>query len=258
MERQESNTPVCIEKNQTRDSAGRLYQQYAIKTHFIEQNTDKNELIRQYAAPLYREGDMFFITAKVMSMCEGLVYTREQLKPGLVARTFYRFAGHADYDKDGHQIEHPGSPYTGTGMSDPCRVQLAINMVGLPRFLLACVCSALTKPFGKHGVFYKVCGHGVSGIDGFHKGSAFPTYRDIALVNPENAGELCDEIYRATRIPCAVMDSNDFDTILLGKCSAFPLDEADIVRVMAGNPGGQKDEQTPLVLVRPCRETEQP
>lgn len=258
MEQQEKNLSVCIEKNLTRDSTGQVYRQYAIKTHFVTPNTDKTALVRQYAAPLYRAGDMLFITAKVMSMCEGLIYTRMQLKPGLAARTFYRFAGHADYDEDGHQIPHSGSPYTGTGMYDPCRLQLAINMVGMPRFLLACLCSVLTKPLGVHGVFYKVCGHGVSGIDGFHKGSAFPEYRDIALVNPQNSDELCDEIFRATGIPCAVMDSNDFDTILLGKSRGFPLSDADIVSVMAGNPGGQKDEQTPLVLVRPCRETEQP
>lgn len=257
MKQQEINTPFCIKKNLTLDSAGREYQQYAIKTHFIKPNTDKNVLVQQYAAPVYQSGDMLFITAKVMSMCEGLFYTREQLEPRLAARIIYRFAGHADYDENGHQIHHPGNHYTGTGMHDPHRLQLAINMIGMPRFLLACLCSVLTKPFGLHGVFYKVCGHGVFGIDGLHKGSAFPIYRDIALVNPQNADELCNEIFRTTGIPCAVMDSNDFDTILLGKSSDFPMSDTDIILVMAGNPGGQSDEQTPLVLVRPCRKREQ-
>ena len=43
---------------------------------------------------------MLFITAKIVSMCEGHVRTREQIKPGILARTVYRFAGLAGFLDD--------------------------------------------------------------------------------------------------------------------------------------------------------------
>ena len=243
---------ICFDKGLSRDLRGGAYRQIAIRTHFVTPNTNKVDLIRQYVLPLYRHGDMLFISAKVMSLCEGLVFTRNQLKPGFLARFLYRFAGHANYDMDGHQLPDKGSPYTGTGVHEPYKMQLVINIVGLPRFLLACFCSAVTKPLHIHGVFYKVCGHNVAGIDGFHVGSAFPEYRDIALINPTNCGELCDSLMDALDIPCAVMDSNDFEPILLGKCRNFPLTDEDICEAMQGNPAGQKADMTPFVLLRPC------
>lgn len=197
---------IWFDKGITTDKNGNAYRRMAIRTHFVTPNTDKEALIRRYVLPLYQPGDMLFISAKVMSLCEGLFRTREQIKPGIIAHILYRFAGRADYDENGHQRPHKDSPYTGTGVHEPYKMQLVIDMVGLPRFLLACFCSAVTKPFHIHGVFYKVCGHDVSGIDGFHVGSSFPEYKDIALINPTNTGELCDTIFNALGIPCAVMD----------------------------------------------------
>ena len=82
-----------------------------------------------------------------------------EVKPGFWANFLWRFAG----------INH-----TGVGMHEPYKLQLVIDMVrsaagaagGVP------VC-AVTKPFGVHGVFYKVCGKGVGGIDGFYFRSSF-------------------------------------------------------------------------------------
>ena len=254
MDINKNELPACYDKGIASDKSGRSYRRWAIKTHFVEPNTDKIELVRQYVTPICRTGDMLFMTAKVMSLCEGFFYTRRQVKPGFLARTLYRFAGHAEYDENGHQRPGQSGIYTGTGVHEPYKMQLVIEIVGLPRFLLACFCSAVTKPFGIHGVFYKVCGHNIAGIDGFHVGSAFPVYRDLALINPPNCEKLCDAIQNALGIPCAVMDSNDFEAILIGKCHEFPLGDEDILKVMKGNPHGQGAEMTPLVLVRPCKE----
>ena len=247
---------VWFDKGLAADREGALYRRMAIQTHFVEPNTDKASLVRRYVLPLYRTGDMLFISAKVMSLCEGFYRTRDQVKPGFWARFLYRFAGHANYDEEGHQRPGNGSPYTGTGVHEPYKMQLVIEIIGLPRLLLACLCSAVTKPFGVHGVFYKVCGHNIAGIDGFHVGSAFPEYRDLALINPPNCAQLCDDLKRNVGIPCAIMDSNDFEPILLGKCRDFPLEDEDILRVMEQNPEGQGAEMTPLVLLRPCGKDE--
>ena len=123
--------------------------------------------------------------------------------------------------------------------------------VGLPRVLLAAVCSAVTKLFGVHGVFYKVCGKGVGGIDGFYERSSFDLYHEMALINPEHPNELCEELSRETGIPVVLMDANDLQRDQLGKSSTVPLTDEQIQDAMADNPSGQGDELTPFILIRP-------
>ena len=73
----------------------------------------------------------------------------------------------------------------------------------------------------------------------------------MALINPDNPGELCDELYRKTGIPVVLMDANDLQRDQLGKSSNFPLTDDQIQDAMKDNPSGQGDEMTPLILIRP-------
>ena len=49
---------------------------------------------------------------------------------------------------------------------------------GLPKVLFASVASGITKLFGKQGVFYKIVGQEVSGLDGFYD-HVWEEYKDI-------------------------------------------------------------------------------
>jgi hypothetical protein len=49
-------------------------------------------------------------------------------------------------------------PGYGIGLGTPQTMQLAIDEVGAPRILFAAAASAVTKPFGIHGVFYRLAG----------------------------------------------------------------------------------------------------
>ena len=126
-------------------------------------------------------------------------------------------------------------------------------MCGLPRVLFAAAASAVTKLFGVHGVFYKICGKGVGGIDGFYTRSSFDLYHELALINPENSEQLCQELYDQTGIPVVLMDANDIQRDQLGKNKEFPLTDEQIQDAMADNPSGQGDELTPFILIRPVQ-----
>lgn len=217
-------------------SDGQKYDRFAIKTHFVEVGESQTDLVEKYVRPLYRDGDVLSFGAKVMAMCTKNVYTRDQVKPGFFANLMWRFAG---------------SNSTGIGMHEPYKLQLVINACGLPRVLLAAFLSAVTRPFGIRGVFYKVCGKGVAGIDGFYQRSDFKVYHDLALINNDNADELCTDLYEKTGIPVVLMDANDFDQNILGKSEGFPLSDQQIQEALHDNPSGQGDELTPLILVRP-------
>ncbi len=237
-QRREQNGVVYFDRGTIEGKNGKKYDRFAIQTHFVEVGESQVELIEKYVRPLYQEGDMVSFGAKVMAMCTNNVKTREQVKPGFWANLLWRFAG----------INH-----TGVGMHEPYKLQLVIDMCGLPRVLLAVVCSAVTKLFGIKGVFYKVCGQGVGGIDGFYFRSSFERYKELALINPPNPVELCNELEKATGIPVVLMDANDIEQNQLGKCDNFPLTDDEIQDAMQDNPSGQGDELTPLILIRPVK-----
>ena len=217
---------------------GRKYARFAIQTHFVEVGEDQAELVRKYVLPLYQEGDALAFGAKVMAMCTGNVRTKDQEKPGFWARLL---------------SPHASETVAGIGMHDPYKLQLAIDMVGAPRVVFASIASALTKPFGKKGVFYKIVGPGVAGIDGFYYRSSFERYHDLALINNTNATELCDGIEEKTGVPVVLMDANDIDQNQLGKGTNFPLTDEEIQDALGDNPSGQSDELTPLILIRPLK-----
>ena len=146
---------------------------------------------------------------------------------------------------------HASETKAGIGMHDAYKLQLAIDMVGAPKVVFASVASAVTKLFGVHGVFYKIVGPGVAGIDGFYYRSSFDRYKDLALINNENPVELCDALEKATGVPVVLMDANDIDQNQLGKCADFPLSDDQIQDALKDNPSGQGGELTPFILIRP-------
>lgn len=237
-QRREKDGIVYFDRGRLTGKDGAQYDRYAIQTHFVEVGEDASALVGKYVRPLYQEGDCVAITAKVMAMCTGNVKKMEDMKLGFFAKLMARFAGINS---------------TGVGMHEPYKLQLVIDMVGLPRVLLAGFVSAVTRPFGVKGLFYKICGHGVAGIDGFYFRSSFERYKTLALINPENPVELSNEMTKNTGIPMVIMDANDIDQNQLGKCDSFPLTDDQIQDALKDNPCGQGDELTPLILIRPVK-----
>ena len=237
-QRREQNGITYFDRGTITGKNGRRYDRFAIQTHFVEVGENQADLVRRYVLPLAQEGDLLSFGAKVMAMCTRNVKTRDEVKPGFWARRLWRFAG---------------INTTGVGMHEPYKLQLVIDMCGLPRVLFAAFISAVTRPFGVHGLFYKICGKGVGGIDGFYFRSSFDRYKEMALINPPNPVELCNQLEKDTGIPVVLMDANDLEQNQLGKCDGFPLSDAEIQDAMADNPSGQGDELTPLILIRPLK-----
>ncbi len=235
-QRREENGIVYFDRGTIEGQNGRKYGRFAIHTHFIQRGESQKELVERYVRPLYKPGDVLSFGAKVMAMCVESVKTREEVKPGFWANLLWRFAA---------------INTTGVGMHEPYKMQLVIDICGLPRVLLGAFLSAVTKPFGVKGVFYKICGKGVGGIDGFYFRSSFDEYKELALINPDNPGGLCDELEKQTGIPVVLMDANDLQRDQLGKSRGMPLTDDELQDAMRDNPSGQGDELTPFILIRP-------
>ena len=116
---------------------------------------------------------------------------------------------------------------------------------------MAAFCSAVTKLFGKKGVFYKVCGHEVDGIDGLiDYDISFKEYVDYGILNPENPSGVCDEIYEKTGVKAMIIDASDIDCGILGKCRDVTLTDEQLCEIVHDNPAGQEGQCTPFILIR--------
>lgn len=215
---------------------GVRYERYAVKTHFIERGEDYVEILRRYVLPLYKTGDVVTLGEKVISMCQDNTVKMEDVRLGFWAKFLSKFAT---------------SNHNGIGMDEPYKLQLAINMKGLPLILWAVFCGAVARVFGKRGVFYEIVGQDVAGIDGFYSHSSFETYHTLAVLNPKEPEKVCAAIYEQLGISCVLVDANDIDVEVLGK-SADLADVSDklLADRIRDNPAGQDDELTPFVIIR--------
>ena len=225
-----------------RESGGARYERYAVKTHFVERGEDYVEVLRQYVSPLYQSGDIVSMSEKVISMCQNNTVEMKDVKPGFWAKFLSKFATHNN---------------NGIAMDEPYKLQLAIDMKGLPLILWASFCGAVARVFGKRGVFYKIVGQDVSGIDGFYSHSAFETYHTLAVLNPKEPDTVCKNIHDALGISCILVDANDISVEILG-CSPDLKERGDeaLADLIRDNPAGQDDELTPFVLIRDIGDAE--
>lgn len=233
--KREANGVVYYIRGLLESHKGR-YERYAIQTHFIEQGEDYIALIADYVAPLYQDGDILMISEKVIAMCQNHTVEKKDVHLSFWAKFLSKFA-----------TKTP----SGIGMDEPYKLQLAINMKGLPLVLWATLCGAIGKIFKKRGVFYKILGQEVAGIDGFYTHSAFERYHNLAVLNPQEPEKVCYEIYDKLRINSMIVDANDIDVTILGCSKALEQQtKEDLAKLIEDNPAGQDDECTPFVLIR--------
>ena len=214
----------------------KVYERYAVKTHFIERNENYIDIINQYIVPLMEKDDILSISEKVIAMCQGKTVAMDDVKLGFWAKFLSKFATKTD---------------SGVSMDEPYKLQLTINMKGLPLVLWATFRAAIGKIFGKSGVFYEVVGKDIAGIDGFYQHSSFEIYHKLAVLIPENPDQVCDEIKEKCGINTMIVDANDIEQEILGCSKDLKLlTDQKLSKLIFDNPAGQDDECTPFIIIR--------
>lgn len=213
---------------------GQTYLRHAIKTRFIKQGESYIDVFKEYVLPTYQEGDIISSSEKIIALCQNRIVRREDIKIGFWAKFLSKFASH---------------PTTGVGVGETIKMQYAINTVGLLKVLWASIASAITKLFGKKGVFYEIVGQEVSGLDGFYD-HVWKEYGDIGIQLPENPTKVCNEIKNELGISCMIVDANDLGQEILGHSDDIQLTEEELKGLIRDNPSGQGKELTPLILIR--------
>lgn len=225
-------------KNVEIQVGGEVYLRHAIQTRFITDKDNYIDVIREYVSELYEEGDILSISEKIISICQNRIIRREDIRIGSWARFLSRFA--CRKNRGGY----------GVGMA--INMQYAIDRVGLLRVLAASVAGGLAKLMGVHGVFYRIAGREVSGLDGFYDG-AWTEYRDIGIEIPEDSRLVCNEIRNKLGISAMIVDANDFGQVILGKADDISIEDSVLAQMIRDNPAGQSQQKTPLILIRKKR-----
>lgn len=210
------------------------YRRKAIKTHFVKQGESYINIMQTYALPEYQEGDFISISEKIIALCQNRVVKKEDLKVGFWAKILSKFASRTS---------------AGVGVGEALKMQYAINKVGLPKILYASVASAITKLFGKKGVFYEIVGQEVAGLDGFYN-KVWDEYGEIGIEMPENPFGVCNEIKEKLGISCMLVDANDLGQEILGFSDDLKEKETFLKEFIKDNPAGQEKELTPIILMK--------
>ena len=224
-----------VGKNIEIEVSGDVYLRHAIQTRFITANDNYIDVLKEYVTGIYQEGDILSISEKIISICQNRIIKREDIKVGRLAKFLSKFACPASSK--------------GYGVGVPIKMQYAINKAGILRILFASVAGGLSKAFGIKGVFYKIAGPEVSGLDGFY-GGAWEEYMDIGIEIPYDSTIVCNEIKHKLGMSCMIVDANDLGQEILGKSDDIQLGDKILKQLIRDNPAGQGQQRTPFILIR--------
>ena len=208
---------------------------HAIKTHFIEIGENYCDLINRYVDKQAYGNDMIAISSKIISLCQGNIVYKSDMKISILARFLSKFASKSD---------------AGIGVNNVYKMQYAIDTCGKWKVFKAAITHGINKIFfRKKGTFYDLTGEHVRGLDGFY-GKSFAEYEEFGICLPRDPDKVCNEIFNKTGLRCVIVDANDFSCNILGRSDSLKLDDSIIKEILRDNPFGQSNQCTPFVLFR--------
>ncbi|MGI6877713.1 coenzyme F420-0:L-glutamate ligase [Microbacterium sp. gxy059] len=216
-----------------REVDGVAYQRIPIRTHVVMPGEKLEDVVTRYAASEVQEGDLLFITEKIVAIMQGRSYMMSEIQPRPLARFLSKYVTKTAY---------------GIGLGIPETMEFALREVGTLRILFAAAVSAVTKLFGRSGDFYRIAGDKARAIDGPTPGT-IPPYNDAVVLGPERPREVAAEVKKLVGCDVAVVDINDLGGNILGSTLDKTAERA-LLKVLQDNPLGQGHQSTPMGIIR--------
>jgi len=214
---------------------GSSYARIPIRTRVVMPGDDLDAFVREHAADVVREGDLLFVTEKIVAITQGRSYLVEDIKPRKLAFFLSRYVTRTPY---------------GIGLGMPETMEMALRECGTLRILFAAAVSAVTKLFGRKGDFYRIAGDKARAIDGPTSGT-IPPYNKAVVLGPERPRDVAQHLKALLGgvSEVAVVDINDLGGNVLGS-TLDKAEERRLVAILKDNPLGQGHQSTPLGIVR--------
>jgi F420-0:gamma-glutamyl ligase len=199
-----------------------------VRTRLVAPGDDLAALVGGAVRGIARPGDVVAIAETAVAIAQSRFIVAEAIRPSPLALLLSRHAGVL------------------ATMSQPESLQLVIDQVGTRRVLWAALAHVAGRLRGKRGVFYEVLGEAVAAIDGYT--GTLPPYERAIVLGPAEPDRVATELAAALDVHVAIVDANDLRSAkALG--ASPQLDRAGVERALLGNPHGNADEQTPLVVL---------
>lgn len=210
------------------------FKRILVKTHKINFSENLQDIIKQYVISNYKDNDILAISEKIVSVCQNNVRHISTVKVSFLAKLITKFV--KKYPND-------------IGFSLPAKMQVAIDIAGYPRIILAIIIGGVLKILGKPGYFWKIAGNRISEIDGFNPDAMYP-YTKYAILPPKDPKKTCNEIEKHLNIKTIIIDGNNINTEIIAKSNNIKTNNSLLREILLDNPMGQDDEMTPFVLIR--------
>jgi F420-0:gamma-glutamyl ligase len=210
---------------------GQRFERTVVCTPWLAPGLDLAGFLRASVVERLQPGDLVVVAEKVVVVTTGRGVPAVTVRPGRLARFV---AGH---------VRPVGNS---RGLSIPEKAQLVIDMVGRWRVLAAVAAAAVTRPLGIHGAFYVVAGYVGRSMDGMR-----PPYHDVLLppLAPRVAQGIAEQLTTELGHPVAIVDMNDRGGSVRAVAGSV-MSKRLLTEVLADNPLGQRDQSTPLAIVR--------
>jgi F420-0:gamma-glutamyl ligase-like protein len=212
--------------------AGVKYLRLPLHSRWLDA-TDDLVLALKENLKLARPGDTIGVSEKVVILLTGRTVDIGTVQPGRLAQFL---AAHVRPRTDSK------------GLAVPEKMQYVVRTVGLRRIIPAAIGSAVTRPFGVRGTFYRLAGSVARDVDGGR-----PPYEHVIFppLDAKVAQKICAALERALDIGVSIVDLNDFGGSIRA-VSPRSLSQETLSAVLSDNPLGQRLTSTPFVLVRPA------
>lgn len=199
-----------------------------VRTRLIVKGDDLALLLRDALRGLARPGDVVAVAETAVAIAQGRFIGAETIRPSRLAQFLARRAGAL------------------ATINQPESLQLVIDEVGAWRVFGSALLHVAGRALGRRGVFYELLGQAIATIDGYT--GTLPPYERAIVLGPAEPDRVCAELALALDLHVAIVDANDLRRAKALGASAR-VDRANVERALLGNPAGNGDEQTPLVIL---------
>lgn len=200
-----------------------------VHTRILTNKDNIVDAILEYAGDQITDRDIVCSAESVVAITQNRYVRPEELKICWQARLMNRF------------VPGEGSMASIYGM------QAAMNEEGKWNMLYSFILGAVSKLFGKPGVFYARCRQ-ASLIDDVT--GTMPPFDKCLVYGPAKTNQVCEEIKKATGAYGAVIaDVNDLKrAAVLGRSKG--LNPEEIAKILIDNPFGNDNQKTPIVIIK--------
>jgi hypothetical protein len=199
-----------------------------VRTRLIVKGDDLAAVLREALTGLARPGDVVAIAETAVAIAQGRFIGAETIRPSRLARVLARRAGAL------------------ATINQPESLQLVIDQVGAWRVFGAAVLQVAGRAVGRRGVFYELLGEAIAAIDGYT--GTLPPYERAIVLGPAEPDRVSTELAAELGLHIAIVDANDLRRAKALGASPNVVREA-VELALLGNPAGNGDEQTPLVIL---------